>query len=71
MGKGDIKTRRGKLFRGSYGRLRRRKKTRKSAFVISAKDTKPGQVKTPIDDKVKEPEKAVVEEEPKKETMVA
>ena len=26
MGKGDIKTRRGKLFRGSYGVLRRKKK---------------------------------------------
>ncbi|HLS12733.1 MAG TPA: 30S ribosomal protein THX [Flavobacteriaceae bacterium] len=28
MGKGDKKTRRGKIFRGSYGKLRPRKKKR-------------------------------------------
>jgi ribosomal small subunit protein bTHX len=39
MGKGDIKTRRGKIFNGSYGARRRRKKVGKD--IVKA--TKPGE----------------------------
>lgn len=39
MGKGDKKTRRGKLFMGSYGVLRPRKKKRAFSVVISTKKT--------------------------------
>ncbi|CDM65807.1 MAG: 30S ribosomal protein THX [Pyrinomonas methylaliphatogenes] len=31
MGKGDLRTRRGKLFRGTYGKSRPRKKKKKAA----------------------------------------
>ncbi len=31
MGKGDKRTRRGKIFRGSYGNTRRKKKRKKTA----------------------------------------
>lgn len=31
MGKGDKKTKRGKIFRGSYGKLRPRKKNKKTS----------------------------------------
>ncbi len=31
MGKGDLRTRRGKIFRGTYGKSRPRKKKRKDA----------------------------------------
>jgi ribosomal small subunit protein bTHX len=38
MGKGDIKTRRGKIFNGSYGARRKRKKAAKDILKAS----KPG-----------------------------
>lgn len=34
MGKGDQRTRRGKLFRGSYGKTRLRKKKKKKAPAV-------------------------------------
>lgn len=33
MGKGDIKTKRGKIFRGTYGKTRLRKKKKQSKKV--------------------------------------
>jgi len=41
MGKGDIRTRRGKIFRGSYGKTRPKKKNVKKAAEAAAK---PGKV---------------------------
>lgn len=40
MGKGDMKTRRGKIFRGTHGKLRPRK-TNKPVQVVAAKAKKP------------------------------
>ncbi|MYE24419.1 MAG: 30S ribosomal protein THX [Gammaproteobacteria bacterium] len=36
MGKGDVRTRRGKINRGTFGNARRRKKERKRAEVSRA-----------------------------------
>jgi ribosomal small subunit protein bTHX len=52
MGKGDIKTRRGKLFRGTYGARRRRKKARKTipepaAKIIAPQPSKVTAMETP------------------------
>lgn len=72
MGKGDKKTKRGKIFQGSYG-VRRRKKADKSSVKATpaAKETresKPARVKK---EKVEEPktakEKAPRETKPKAE----
>jgi len=38
MGKGDIKTRRGKIFNGSYGKTRQKKKVK--AKVIKKQESK-------------------------------
>jgi len=41
MGKGDIRTRRGKIFRGTYGKTRPKKKNaRKAAAEAAAKPAK-------------------------------
>ncbi|MGA2505891.1 MAG: 30S ribosomal protein THX [Chitinispirillaceae bacterium] len=37
MGKGDIRSRRGKIFRGSYGKKRPRKKHKKNAGAAAKK----------------------------------
>lgn len=37
MGKGDLKTKRGKIFRGSYGKLRPRINKRKQALARHVK----------------------------------
>jgi 30S ribosomal protein S31 len=36
MGKGDIRTRRGKIFRGTYGKTRPKKKRKKPAEAAKA-----------------------------------
>jgi 30S ribosomal protein S31 len=36
MGKGDLRTRRGKIFRGTFGKTRPRKKKKKQAQQIQA-----------------------------------
>ena len=44
MGKGDLRTKRGKIFRGTYGNTRLKQKRRKKAAPAeSAKPGKPGQ----------------------------
>ncbi len=40
MGKGDRRTRRGKIFRGSYGNRRPKKKRRKKAAAEASKTAK-------------------------------
>jgi 30S ribosomal protein S31 len=40
MGKGDIRTKRGKIFRGTYGNRRPKKKNRKRTPETPAKPTK-------------------------------
>lgn len=45
MGKGDMKTRRGKLFGGSYGVLRPRKRKRTFSVVASTKKVAPPEAK--------------------------
>lgn len=37
MGRGDIKTKRGKIFSGSFGKLRPSKKTKKVVAVVAKK----------------------------------
>jgi ribosomal small subunit protein bTHX len=42
MGKGDIRTKRGKIFRGTYGNRRRKKRRKKAADAAKqAKGTTP------------------------------
>jgi len=70
MGKGDQKTRRGKLFRGTYGRTRPRK--RKSRFIVpgeSAEKRVMDKQTPPVTRKEEEPvvEEQVIEQ---KETEV-
>lgn len=45
MGKGDLRTKRGKIFRGTYGNTRLKQKRRKkpAAAAETAKPAKPGQ----------------------------
>jgi 30S ribosomal protein S31 len=68
MGKGDKKTRRGKLFSGSYGTLRPRKHKRSLSVVSSTRkpaaklQDKP--VKSPKQEKAEEPK--IIEETPEK-----
>ena len=59
MGKGDIKTRRGKLFRGTFGKRRPSSKNKKSGSVSN--DIAPKKIKEP---------KAAAEKEIKKETIL-
>ncbi|MFQ6021908.1 MAG: 30S ribosomal protein THX [Acidiferrobacterales bacterium] len=40
MGKGDIRTRRGKIYRGSHGKTRPRKKKLKKAGKLGARSTR-------------------------------
>ena len=65
MGKGDKKTRKGKITQGSYGKTRPRKS---SKSVIPAKVEKPKKEVAPKAEKPKKTEKSteeVVEEKPK------
>lgn len=82
MGKGDIKTRRGKLFAGSYGKKRPGKKTSKTKFADKPQQKRVSRpvaaekAATSKPEPVKEKEKAVKQEtkvaEPKpEETKVA
>lgn len=43
MGKGDLRTKRGKIFRGTYGNTRLKQKRRKKPVETPAKAAKPGQ----------------------------
>jgi 30S ribosomal protein S31 len=44
MGKGDLRTKRGKIFRGTYGNTRLKQKRRKKVAAAEvAKPAKPGQ----------------------------
>lgn len=64
MGKGDIKSRRGKLFSGSYGKKRPRKKQKNTGIIVNAKqeeNIKNSKSKSPVE--VKEPKKRVNEEQ--------
>lgn len=85
MGKGDIKSRRGKLFAGSFGKRRPAKKARKAALKYkSAKEEKPVEnapYKAPktVVEEVKQPQKKIevqekevkaAEASPKKEKAV-
>lgn len=78
MGKGDIKTRRGKLIKGSYGVRRPTKKHKKNKKIISLKtvDTKPVTKKAPskkeevISEIIKPETKALKPQEEKKEKEV-
>jgi 30S ribosomal protein S31 len=45
MGKGDIKTRRGKIFAGTYG-VTRKRKTKKNVVIPTKKEDKPTEKKT-------------------------
>jgi ribosomal small subunit protein bTHX len=45
MGKGDIKTRRGKIFAGTYG-VTRKRKTKKAVVIPVKKEEKPVEKKT-------------------------
>jgi ribosomal small subunit protein bTHX len=47
MGKGDKKTKRGKLFQGSYG-IKRRRSADKSAVKQDQSSIKPKEVKAPV-----------------------
>jgi 30S ribosomal protein S31 len=80
MGKGDIKTKRGKYFAGSFGKKRPKKKSRVSAPVIKAtpvpaakpkaeKTVKIAEPATP--EVVKTPEKEQVKEKPAKPKTAA
>lgn len=65
MGKGDKKTRKGKITQGSYGKTRPRKS---SKFVVPAKVEKPKKETTPKVEKPKKAEKPteeLVAEKPK------
>ncbi len=65
MGKGDKKTRKGKITQGSYGKTRPKKS---SESVIPAKEEKPKKEVAPKAEKPKKTEKStgeVVEEKPK------
>jgi ribosomal small subunit protein bTHX len=50
MGKGDKKTRRGKLFQGSFGVRRRKNKAGKAVRTVKAKEVIPAatEVKAPV-----------------------
>ena len=64
MGKGDHTTRRGKLFRGTYGKLRRKKKNKKLAIAEKAEELV---INTTARKAVKAepvPEQPVIKEEP-------
>ena len=69
MGKGDKKTKRGKIIKGTYGKKRPRKKDRK--FNITAKVTEKKVEKEEVKEK-KTPvkKKAVKVEEPKVEEVI-
>jgi 30S ribosomal protein S31 len=54
MGKGDMKTKRGKISAGSYGRLRRKKSTASTVVTPTPVEEKPKPKKTP---KAKKPKK--------------
>ena len=71
MGKGDKKTKRGKIILGSYG-VRRRRKTNTVVFEKVVKDNKEVKVVEPIEivEEVK-PAKEKKEKEPKKETSTS
>tara|TARA_Y100000589_G_scaffold291166_1_gene294413 strand:+ start:18371 stop:18628 length:258 start_codon:yes stop_codon:yes gene_type:complete len=45
MGKGDIKTRRGKIFAGTYG-VSRKRKAKKNVVIPAKKEEKPAEKKT-------------------------
>ena len=72
MGKGDIKTRRGKLFSGSYGKKRPTKKSKKGILktipAVSAQPEEKAEVQPPIK-KVNTPlKKEAVKSQKKTET---
>ena len=70
MGKGDIKTRRGKLFNGSFGKRRPAKKAKNKASVVNkplVKETKPKAAGKPVTEKKEPPKKAVKETKETKE----
>ncbi|MCK9612832.1 MAG: 30S ribosomal protein THX [Bacteroidales bacterium] len=62
MGKGDKKSRRGKIWIGSHGVRRPRKKTKKFVPVVEAKE--PQKIKI-VEEVIEQP--VIVEEKPKKE----
>ena len=64
MGKGDKKTRRGKLFNGSFGKRRKAKKAVKSNFSGKVKSNEP---KVETVKKQTKPKTSVKKEEPKAE----
>ncbi len=73
MGKGDKKTRRGKLFQGSFG-VRRQKKSEKSITAAGRTETKPvatPEVKEVIEGKEVKEAKAVKETAPAKPAKAA
>ncbi len=59
MGKGDKKSRKGKIAMGSYGVLRPRKKTNTKATTVKAKSARPAVEKTAAVNKVEAPAKKV------------
>jgi 30S ribosomal protein S31 len=58
MGKGDLKSKRGKIVNGSFGVRRRRKKTTKEVHAAAV-------LKTPVKEEVKVKEKAAVKKKEK------
>lgn len=69
MGKGDLKSRRGKIYRGSFGKRRPRKKAKHIAAVpvvekVKKEETSIAEIKPEIEKK----EKAVVEEKKTKKS---
>ena len=53
MGKGDIKTKRGKIVRGTYGVRRKREKRKETVMAVKAKEAK-AKAKEEAEAKVKE-----------------
>ncbi|MER3427438.1 MAG: 30S ribosomal protein THX [Pyrinomonas sp.] len=50
MGKGDLRTRRGKIFRGTYGKTRPRKKRRKDVTKEQTSATSEQSKETPANE---------------------
>jgi ribosomal small subunit protein bTHX len=69
MGKGDIKTKRGKFFAGSFGKKRRKKKNRVSAPVIKATPVAAAKPKAEKAIKIAEPATPEVVSTPEKEQV--
>lgn len=71
MGKGDMKTKRGKIHRGSYGKKRPRNVEKSAPVVTETKEKKVAKPKaTPVDPTVEEPKvkKAPAKSKTKKES---